>query len=292
MTILRHREERSDVAIRWRVLDCFALLAMTIALFVCAAPASAQSFPALSGRVVDQARLLSASQVVDITSKSEALEAQSGAQLVVVTVPSLGGQRIEDYSYQLGRAWGIGQKGKDDGVILLVAPAERKVWIATGYGARTRLTDAMSSIIYRNAIIPKFRQNPPDYGGGIIAGVDQIVTQMSLPQAQADKRLQQADAQRRSNNRSGSDTIPIIMIGLFVFLFVIRPMVFGRGGRSYRRRGVGPIIVWGPGWGGGGGGGSSWGGGGSSWSGGGGFGGGGFSGGGGSFGGGGAGGSW
>ena len=266
------------------------LAVLWLALFALAQPVSAQSYPKLSGRVVDEAHLLNASQVVDITSKSQALEAQGGAQLVVVTVPSLGGLRIEDYSYQLGRAWGIGQKGKDDGVILVVAPAERKVWIATGYGARTRLTDAMSSIIYRNAIIPKFRQNPPDYGGGIIAGVDQIVTQMSLPQAEADKRLQQAEAQRHSNNRGGSDLIPLIMLGLFVFLFVIRPILFGRGGRSYRRRGAGPIVVWGPGWGGGGG--SSCSSGGSSLGGGGFGGGGGFSGGGGSFGGGGAGGSW
>src|SRR4051794_19410395 len=77
--------------------------------------ASAQTFPPLSGRVVDQAHLLSAAQVQDLTSKSMALEAQTGRQFVVATVNSLEGYPIEDYGYRLGRAWGIGQKGKDNG---------------------------------------------------------------------------------------------------------------------------------------------------------------------------------
>ena len=123
--------------------------ALLLALFALAAPAAAQTFPPLTGRVVDQANLLRPEQVLDLTSKSEALEAQTGRQFVVATVNSLEGHPIEDYAYQLGRAWKIGNEKKDDGVILLVAPNERKVWIATGYGAGGFLTDAMSGIIIR-----------------------------------------------------------------------------------------------------------------------------------------------
>jgi uncharacterized protein len=271
------------------------LAVLWLALVALAVPASAQTFPKLTGRVVDEAHLLRPEQVVDITSKSEALEAQSGAQLVVVTVPSLGGQRIEDYSYQLGRHWGIGQKEKDNGVLLVVAPKERKVWIATGYAARIRLTDAVASIIYRNAIVPRFKAG--DYGGGIEAGVDEIVKVMSLSPAEAQRQGAQAERAERDRHQSGAGFIPVVF-WMIIILGVITVMARGARGRRYRARhssGISPwVVLWGlnelsrgsrrGGWGGG-----SWGGGG--WGSGGG-GGGGFSGGGGSFGGGGAGGSW
>ena len=154
-----------------RFLDCFSTLAMTVLLFF-ATPASAQTFPQLTGRVVDDAHILTPAQVQDLTSKSAALEASNGAQFVVATVHSLEDYPIEDYGYRLGRAWGIGQKGKDNGVILLVAPNEHKVRIEVGYGATPYLTDAMSGLIIREAILPHFKQSPPDYGGGIEAGAD------------------------------------------------------------------------------------------------------------------------
>jgi uncharacterized protein len=159
------------------------LVALWLAVLVAATPAHAQTFPKLTGRVVDQAGLLTPAQVVDISSKSEALEAASGRQFVVATVNSLEGRTIEDYGYRLGRAWGIGQEQKDDGVILLVAPNERKVRIETGYGARVFLTDAVSSVIIREAILPRFKAG--DMGGGIVAGSDQIIQLMQLPRAEA-----------------------------------------------------------------------------------------------------------
>ena len=145
---------------------------MVLLALLLAVPAAAQTFPKLTGRVVDQAGLLTPAQVVDITSKSEALEQASGRQFVVATVNSLEGRTIEDYGYRLGRAWGIGQEQKDDGVILLVAPNERKVRIETGYGARVFLTDAVSSVIIREAIIPRFKAG--DMGDGIVAGSDPV----------------------------------------------------------------------------------------------------------------------
>jgi len=281
------------VAIQRRLLDCFAALAMTVVLLF-AAPATAQTFPQLTGRVVDQAHLLSAAQVQDITSKSEALEAQSGRQLVVATVNSLEGRPIEDYGYQLGRAWGIGQKDKNNGVILLVAPNEHKVRIEVGYGVTPVLTDAMSGLIIREDVTPRFKQG--DMGGGIEAGVDALVKQLSLPPEEAAKNVAAAGQAQQQRQHSAGSPLPFIFWAMVVGFVLLSHFRRGRG-RRYRsqKSGISPwVVLWGlnelsrgsrGGWGGGGG---------SSWGGGGGWGGGdgGFSGGGGSFGGGGASGSW
>jgi uncharacterized protein len=271
-------------------------------LILLSSSATAQTFPELIGRVVDDAHILTAAQVADLTSKSATLERQTGRQLVVATVPSLQGYAIEDYGYRLGRAWGIGQKGKNNGVILLVAPNDRKVRIEVGYAATIFLTDAMSGLIIREAILPHFKQSPPDYGGGIEAGADALIKQMSLPPGQAAKNVAAAEQTQQQRQHSGGNPLPV-----FFWLMVIGFVVlshFRRGaGRRYRTRhgGISPwVMLWGlnalsnsrrGGWGDG----SSWGGGGGGgWGGGGGGGGGfgGFSGGGGSFGGGGASGSW
>jgi len=268
-----------------------------LALFTLAAPASAQTFPQLTGRVVDQADILRPEQELDLSTKSETLQAQTGRQFVVATVKSLEGRPIEDYAYQLGRHWGIGQKEEDDGVILLVAPNERKVWIATGYGAGAFLTDAVSGVIIREAILPHFKKSPPDYGAGITAGADAIIKQMSLPPEEAQANVAKARKQESARHEAGAGFLPVLFI-LIVLFILFSSFARRHSGRRYRRRrgGIDPFVVlWGlnelsrsrgrGGWGGGGLGGGSWGGGG-----GGGFGG--FSGGGGSFGGGGAGGSW
>ena len=264
------------------------LAVMWLALLALAAPVSAQTFPKLTGRVVDDAHLLSPAQVQDLTSKSEALESSTKRQFVVATVPSLEGRTIEDYGYRLGREWGIGQKGKDDGVVLVVAPNERKVRIETGYGARVFLTDAMSSVIIREAILPHFKQSPPDYGGGIAEGADQIIKQMSLPPEEAAKNVAAAEQHQRQRERSGANVLPAFFWFMIV-AFVLLSMFRRSSGRRYRQRrgGISPwVVLWGLNELSRGSRGGSWGGG-SSWGGGGGF-----SGGGGSFGGGGASGSW
>jgi len=266
-----------------------SLLLALIALVALPTAGQAQTFPQLTGRVVDQAHLLTPQQVTDLTSKSQALENQTGRQLVVATVNSLEGYPIEDYGYRLGRAWGIGQKGKDDGVILLVAPTEHKVRIEVGYGATAFLTDAMSGLIIREAILPHFKANPPDYGGGIVAGADAIIAQMSLPPDQARRNVAAAEQEQQQRHNSGSSPLPVVF-WLLVIGFVVLSRMRRSFGRGYQTRsgGVSPwVTLWGlnaleRGAGGGWGGGSFGGGGGM----------GGFSGGGGSFGGGGASGSW
>lgn len=246
-------------------------------------PAAAQSkidFPPLTGRVVDQANLLDPATEQALTEKLAALEAGSTDQLVVVTVNSLEDQEIEDYGYQLGRAWGIGQKENDNGALLIVAPNERKVRVEVGYGLEPILTDAFSSQLIRNDILPSFRDG--DYQAGVIKGVDALIAQLSLDPAEARARAQAAAAEQ--SDTKGESVIPLVIIaGLFLFIFLIA-MRSGRG----RRSNVSSVLLWaasevlrnsGRGGGGRGGGG-------------GGFGGGGFGGGGGSFGGGGASGGW
>jgi uncharacterized protein len=258
-------------------------------LLMVSPPAFAQTFPKLTGRVVDQAGLLTPAQVVDLSSKSEALEARTGRQFVVATVNSLEGRTIEDYGYRLGREWGIGNEQKDDGVILLVAPKEHKVRIETGYGARVFLTDAVSSVIIRESIVPKFKAG--EFGGGITAGADQIISMMELPPAEAAKRAQEIGVAEAHRQQGGVNPFPVLFI-VIIFFVIIGSIARRAGGQRYRRRGgISPwVILWGldaisrGGRGGGG-----WGGGGGGWGGGGG---GGFSGGGGSFGGGGASGGW
>lgn len=264
-----------------------ALLCL-IALLL-AVPAAAQGFPELSGRVVDQADLLPPEHEAALTQRLEALERQSSRQLVVATVTSLNGLEIEDYGYQLGRHWRIGQEGANNGVVLLVAPNERKVRIEVGYGLEGIMTDALSSQIVRNDILPHFRDG--DYRGGINAGVDAIVAQLQAPPEAAEQRALEAARNAERGERRGGGSGFVLIFWLLVIGFIVIPMLSsGFSGRKYRgrrrgRRGGGPVVIWGPGWGGGSG--SSWGGG--SWGGGGG---GGFSGGGGSFGGGGASGGW
>src|SRR5262249_30269796 len=127
----------------------------------------------LSGRVVDEANMLDPATRAALTQKLAELEAKTTDQLVVVTLRSLQGTSIEDFGVELGRRWRIGQKDKNNGVLLIVAPSERKVRIEVGYGLEGTLTNAVSKLIIENAIIPRFRAN--DIPGGITRAVDDIV---------------------------------------------------------------------------------------------------------------------
>jgi uncharacterized protein len=253
----------------------FAGLLIALLLVFFAAPASAApTFPALTGRVVDGAHVLSPQTQADLTAKLADLETKTGRQLVVVTLPDLQGYDIEDYGYQLGRAWGIGQKGQNNGALFIVAPSEHKVRIEVGYGLEPVLTDALSSVILQTAVLPKFRAG--DVEGGVVDGTNAIISQLSLDQASAQANVAKATQAARPHRG-----LPIgAIFGLFIF-FIVLSSIFRRHGGG----GMGwllPLMILNSGsrggWGGGDGGGFG--------------GGGGFSGGGGSFGGGGASGSW
>lgn len=148
-------------------------------LLVClaAAPAVAVDFPPLTGRVVDQAGVMTSTTRGDIAAKSRDLEEKSGIQLVVATVSSLQGGDIETYANELFRTWKLGQTQKNNGVLLLVAPAEHKVRIEVGYDLEGMLTDALASTIISAAIIPRFKSG--DLSGGIQHGVDGIISVLS-----------------------------------------------------------------------------------------------------------------
>ncbi len=234
----------------------------------------AQTFPALSGRVVDGANIIPPEIESQLDARLAGLETQSRRQLVVVTLPSLQGYEISDYGYQLGRHWGIGDKQRNDGALLIVAPKERKVRIEVGYGLEPVLTDGLSSLIISQQILPRFKAG--DMPGGIVAGADAIVTQLTLPEDEARKIAAEAKPER---GQLKDNLVPMIFWLAMMFFFLVLPAIRrARGGQAYRSGSAWPVVVWGGGSGGFG-------------SGGGGFGGG-FSGGGGSFGGGGSSGSW
>src|ERR1700743_2055218 len=146
-----------------------------VALVCCLVTAAfALDFPQLTGRVVDQAGVMSADSRASVETKLKDLEDKSGIQLVVATVKSLQGSDIETYANELFRAWKLGQAQKKNGVLLLVAPNEHKVRIEVGYGLEGTLTDALSSVVISSAIIPRFKAG--DFSGGIERGVDGIIS--------------------------------------------------------------------------------------------------------------------
>jgi uncharacterized protein len=272
-SITSRREVWSGARVACRIL----LAALSVVL---AAPAfAAPTYPDLVGRITDQAGLLSPEEKADIERSLADLEQTSTDQIAVVTVKSLDGYPIEDYGIGLARKWGIGQKGKDNGILLIVAPNDRKVRIEVGRRLEPYMTDTMSALIIQNAILPKFRRG--DYAGGIKDAVRDIKTVvLGDPE----------EVKRRAEGSRTPENDPTAMVHLLVFFLIIafimwinyrnaRAMGAGMPDEQRRRRG-GIVIIpggsgsWGGGWSGGGGGGGGW------------------SGGGGSFGGGGASGSW
>jgi len=199
------------------------IFAALVAFFVLLTPAwAAPTFPALSGRVVDDAHILSDTTKADLDQKLAGLEQKTSRQLVVVTLASLQGYEISDYGYQLGRAWGIGQAKLNNGLLLIVAPKEHRVRIEVGYGLEPIMTDAFSSVIIQTQILPKFRSG--DFNGGIEAGVDALIQQLSLDTSEAEKRAVAA-AQPRHNQDQGNPLFALIVI--IVFVAVIMMFVFG-----------------------------------------------------------------
>jgi uncharacterized protein len=261
-------------------LWCLVLLCLATAAI------AEPKFPPLTGRIVDQASLLSAEDRSAIEQDLKVLEEKASDQLVIYTTRSLQGYEIADIGYRLGRFWQIGQKGKNNGVILIVAPTERKVRIEVGRGLEPQLTDLMTKLIIENAIMPAFRRG--DFPGGIKAGVRDI-RDVLLGDAEAVKERARS-AKPRSSPGGGSMAMTILVLFIILAVSIVwmqsaqtaHPSRVGRDQRLGRRRtGRDASSAWGSSagsWSGGGGGSSDSGGG--------------FSGGGGDFGGGGSSGSW
>ena len=241
---------------------------LMLALLMVAPLRAEVTFPALTGRVVDDAGLLDSNSRGQLERMLTAHEQATGEQVVVVTLNDLQGLEIEDFGYQLGRQWGIGQKGKDNGALLIIAPKQRRLRIEVGYGLEERLTDAQSSVIINSIITPAFRRG--EFSLGIVQGTAAILQVLGGNPLAEPSRAQGGD---------GEEGAPAWAVGLFVLLIIVvfaaQSMGIGGSGRGGRGGMGGMGGGFGGGYGGFGGGG-----------------GGGFSGGGGGFGGGGSSGGW
>ena len=131
----------------------------------------------LTGRVVDEAQILSPAFETALTGKLKQLEERTLVQLVVATTPDLNGYAIADYCLDLAQAWGLGSAERDDGLLLLVAPNDRKVRIEVGLGLEESVKDEEAAQIIREAILPSFRER--DYETGIDAGVDGLIEEVT-----------------------------------------------------------------------------------------------------------------
>lgn len=187
-----------------------------------AALQAAPAFPPLSGRVVDEAALMSRKQAHQLTQQLAAFEQRSGIQLVVVSIDTLAGETIEEYGYQLGRHWGIGQKGKDNGVLLLIAQDERKVRIEVGYGLEGALPDAIAANIIQTRILPAFKR------GDMVAGI--MTGSQSIMQALAGEYKPMDSAKKEKK------LAPWLFILMVIAMIVLHNLRGGGGGGPGGRR--------------------------------------------------------
>jgi len=229
----------------------------TLLLFGLVQPAFALNVPPSDGYVTDRAGMLSSGVERELENALRSFETSDSTQIVVLTIPTLEGEALDEYALRVAETWAVGQRERDNGALLLVVRDDRKIRIEVGYGLEGRLTDLLSGRIIDNEITPRFKQG--DFDGGISAGVDAMVLAV---------RGEYQGTPRRDGEKKRS---PFGLLFLLLFLGPGLLRFFLPHTRS-RRSGI-----WFGGIGGGGGGG---------------FGGGGFSGGGGGFGGGGASGSW
>jgi uncharacterized protein len=262
-----------------------AIVAWGAFLFLLAATAPALAsepkFPPLTGRVVDDAGILNASTKSQLTDALAKQEDATGDQVVVVTLPSLQGYSVEDFGYQLGRYWGIGQKGKNNGVLLIVAPNEHKVRIEVGYGLEGELTDAICRTIIESDILPNFRSG--NFNAGVLAGTASVLKVLGWDAHFGTQAGSEPDTNGIVGSQDSMSALAIALVCVWAFIvFTILTDVYFKWTEEpnwVQNKGTSPRRVYGGivnsgGFYGGG------------------FGGGGFSGGGGSFGGGGASGGW
>ncbi len=214
-----------------------ASLALVALLCACLGVFAA-NFPALTGRIVDQANVIPAATRAAIEPKLVDLETKSGIQLVVATVSSLDGEEIEPYANELFRTWKLGEKTKNNGVLLLVAPKEHRVRIEVGYGLEGTLTDALSKIIITNAILPRLKTG--DFGGGVSRGVDDIITVLTTDASEWQKRPSlRLDRQQTADPLSWLLLVVVIAVGILLivspgfrwfFLNVVLNILLSSGG--------------------------------------------------------------
>ncbi|HVY30029.1 MAG TPA: TPM domain-containing protein [Polyangiaceae bacterium] len=256
---------RMAVRLSWLLAACLVLVPSA---------ALAREVPPLTAHVNDTADMLSAEAEQQLEQKLTAYEQRSAHQFALLTIDSLDGDALEDFSIRVVESWKLGKKGKDDGLLLLIVKEDRKLRIEVGYGLEGDITDAFSARVIRNVLTPALRAGKPEQG---VSQAFDVLMQKASGEAVPDSAI----APPRRSHDDAPSPLAVVALLFFMLPFVL-PLLFGRRGR----RGVwlGGFGGYGGGWGG-----SSRGGG---WGGWGGGGGGGYSGGGGGFGGGGSSGSW
>jgi uncharacterized protein len=227
-----------------------AWLALLLATLLAGVPAAAQTFPPFTGLVVDAANVLPQATRDDLTRKLQALQHDTNRQLVVATIPSLQGYPIEDYGYRLGRAWGVGLKGVDNGIILFIAPNEpaghRGPRIEVGTGLEPVVTDALSSVIINDKMIPRLRGG--DVPGAMEAGTDALIAQLRASPDEAKQRTAQAVQEFNAVHqraRTGGGIPLSLVFCLFVLGIVGLSWLRRAGSGRYHRGGNWPIVLWG-----------------------------------------------
>jgi len=223
----------------------FASIALASMFLLLAARALAAElkFPPLTGRVVDDAGILSASTKSELDEMLAQHERTTSQQVVVATLDSLQGHSIEDYGYQLGRYWGIGQKGKNNGAILIVAPHEHKTRIEVGYGLEGQLTDAISRVIIDEKILPQFRSG--DFNAGVLDGTAAVLRALGDDAAANIHHEAEPVAQAAPEYDLGPFAAGI---GLWVLFALVMLFVLLRARRRpYVTRHGGPFSGWGGG---------------------------------------------
>ena len=195
-------------------------LAPFLVACLAALTALAADVPYLSGRVVDNAEILGAETKRKLTEQLKAHEAETANQIAVLTVPSLEGESVESFAEQVFNTWKLGQKGKDNGVLVLVAPAERRMRIEVGYGLEGTLTDVAASRIIRNVMTPRFKEG--DFDAGVEEGVAAVIGQLTgaaAAPADAPAETSPARAEKSDNFFDGPDLslTERILIGAFIF---------------------------------------------------------------------------
>jgi uncharacterized protein len=210
--------------------SALVFVATLLATLALAAP----NYPALTGRIVDQASVIPEATRATLQTKLKDLEDKSGIQLVVATIKTLDGDDVESYANGLFRYWKLGEAKKNNGVLFLVAPSERKMRIEVGYGLEGVLTDALSKVIIASAVTPKFKAG--DYGAGIERGVEGIIEILSGDSAEWVKKVP-------PEAPLFEQFLPLFVFALFIFIFIMMARSAGRPTHYRRYRRGGPPIV-------------------------------------------------
>jgi len=195
---------------------------LSLSLGFSAAIQAEPDFPKLTGRVVDNANLLDATEEVALTSELEAHESATSNQIVVVSLPSLQGYSVSEFANLLARHWKIGQAQTNNGVLMLIAPEERKVRIEVGYGLEGVLTDATSADIIRRQILPQFREN--DYATGIKSGVKSILNAVDGEYV--------VEPNMHNRDKGLTRYFPLLFIALIALFEILKRFGFAKLGNS------------------------------------------------------------